>query len=86
MLDDVGVLHLKPIVTYIKQALSAKQYKNATDLFSELQEAIGNVSNFILTYNNARHDLKMLMHIDFQTFNFLCSIWEKQEIKKMAFP
>lgn len=47
LLDDTGVLYLKPYVADIKKALSTGQFKHATDLFSEIQELIGNVSSFI---------------------------------------
>lgn len=47
LLDDAGVLYLKPYVADIKKALSTGQFKHATDLFSKIQDLIGSVSSFI---------------------------------------
>lgn len=50
-LDSTGIQNLKPYVSEIEKSLSTGQYKHATDLFTKLQDVIGNHTNSVDWYN-----------------------------------
>lgn len=51
LLDGTGVQNLKPYVADIDKSLSSGQFKHATDMFSQLQDAIGNYTHSVDWYN-----------------------------------
>lgn len=56
LLDDFGLLSLKPYVADIKKSLDNGQYKHATDLFQELEDAIENQTSSVDWYNILKNE------------------------------
>lgn len=51
LLDSAGLENVKPYVKEIEKSLACGQFKHATDMFSKLQDAIGNYTHSVDWYN-----------------------------------
>lgn len=68
LLDGTGLLYLKQFVSDIKKSLSSGHFKHATDMFSAMQDAIGNLTHNVDWYNILKNEGPILLQSSFNKF------------------